>query len=119
MFLSETAARADVVLPVTQWAEEEGTMTNLEGRVLYRRRVRRPPDGVWTDAQILKALADRLETGRHFTADAAAMFDELRRATAGGAADYSGITYDRIVREDGVFSPMPGRKLPGQPPPVP
>ena len=25
---------ADVVLPVAQWAEEEGTMTNLEGRVL-------------------------------------------------------------------------------------
>jgi assimilatory nitrate reductase catalytic subunit len=30
-FLSETAASADVVLPVTQWAEESGTMTNLEG----------------------------------------------------------------------------------------
>ncbi|MGZ6788285.1 MAG: molybdopterin oxidoreductase family protein, partial [Nocardioidaceae bacterium] len=28
--MSETAARADVVLPVTQWAEETGTMTNLE-----------------------------------------------------------------------------------------
>jgi assimilatory nitrate reductase catalytic subunit len=115
LFLSETAARADVVLPVTQWAEEEGTMTNLEGRVLYRRRVRRPPDGVWTDAQILKALADRLETGRHFTADAAATFDELRRATAGGAADYSGITYDRIVREDGVFWPCPAENHPGSP----
>ena len=38
-FLSETAAQADVVLPVAQWAEEEGTMTNLEGRVLLRRRV--------------------------------------------------------------------------------
>ena len=36
--LSETAALADVVLPVTQWAEEEGTMTNLEGRVLRRRQ---------------------------------------------------------------------------------
>ena len=79
LFLSETAARADVVLPVTQWAEEEGTMTNLEGRVLYRRRVRRPPDGVWTDAQILKALADRLETGRHFTADASC---DVRRVAA-------------------------------------
>ena len=31
-FLSETARLADVVLPVAQWAEEEGTMTNLEGR---------------------------------------------------------------------------------------
>ncbi|MGH3710826.1 MAG: molybdopterin-dependent oxidoreductase [Pseudonocardiaceae bacterium] len=31
-FLSETAQRADVVLPTTQWAEEDGTMTNPEGR---------------------------------------------------------------------------------------
>ncbi len=36
--LSETAELADVVLPVTQWAEETGTTTNLEGRVLLRRR---------------------------------------------------------------------------------
>ncbi len=45
--LSETAALADVVLPVLQWAEEEGTLTNLEGRVLRRRealdRARRVP----------------------------------------------------------------------------
>ena len=42
---SETAQLADVVLPVTQWAEEEGTMTNLEGRVLRRRARRRPARG--------------------------------------------------------------------------
>ncbi|MGW7194786.1 molybdopterin oxidoreductase family protein, partial [Streptomyces chryseus] len=41
--LSETAALADVVLPVTQWAEETGTTTNLEGRVLLRRRAGGPP----------------------------------------------------------------------------
>jgi len=64
LFLSETAAQADVVLPVAQWAEEEGTMTNLEGRVLLRRRVQAPPQGVWTDAQVLKALADRLGAAR-------------------------------------------------------
>ena len=42
-FLSETAALADVVLPVLQWAEEEGTVTNLEGRVLRRRPAVEPP----------------------------------------------------------------------------
>ena len=41
-FVNETAAAAHVVLPVTQWAEEDGTMTNLEGRVILRRRVRPP-----------------------------------------------------------------------------
>ncbi len=44
-FLSETAAIADVVLPAAQWAEEEGTMTNLEGRILLRRRMVAPLDG--------------------------------------------------------------------------
>ena len=34
---------ADVVLPTTQWAEESGTMTNPEGRVLLRRRAVDPP----------------------------------------------------------------------------
>ena len=34
------------MLPVAQWAEEEGTMTNLEGRVLRRRRALDPPEGV-------------------------------------------------------------------------
>jgi assimilatory nitrate reductase catalytic subunit len=35
------------------------------------------------------------------------VFDELRRATRGAPADYSGITYERIDREDGVFWPCP------------
>ena len=49
IFLSETAELADVVLPCAQWAEEEGTMTNLEGRVIRRRRALPPPDGVLDD----------------------------------------------------------------------
>ena len=48
-FRSETAALADVVLPTAQWAEEDGTMTNLEGRVLRRRALREPPPGVATE----------------------------------------------------------------------
>ncbi|WP_245648385.1 molybdopterin oxidoreductase family protein, partial [Micromonospora rosaria] len=59
--LSETAALADVVLPTAQWAEEDGTMTNLEGRVLRRRALREPPPGVRTDLEILADLAARLE----------------------------------------------------------
>jgi assimilatory nitrate reductase catalytic subunit len=107
LFLSDTAAIADVVLPVAQWAEEEGTMTNLEGRILLRQRMVAPAPGVWTDAQIIKALADRLGRGAHFTAEPREIFDELRRASAGGAADYGGVTWERILEEDGVFWPCP------------
>jgi assimilatory nitrate reductase catalytic subunit len=114
-FLSETAERADVVLPSAQWAEEEGTMTNLEGRVLYRRLALAPPAGVRTDLQILSELAQRLGSGSFFPSEPAAVFSELRRASAGGAADYAGITYQRIERENGVFWPCPSEDHPGTP----
>ncbi|WP_340561663.1 molybdopterin oxidoreductase family protein [Streptomyces sp. GSL17-111] len=105
--LSETAALADVVLPVTQWAEESGTLTNLEGRVLLRRRAVDPPPGVRSDLWVLGALAARLGWEKGFPDDPEEVFEELRRASAGGPADYSGITYRRIAREDGVFWPCP------------
>lgn len=114
-FLSETAERADVVLPSAQWAEEEGTMTNLEGRVLYRRLALAPPPGVRTDLQIVSELATRLRSASSFPAEPGAVFSELRRASAGGTADYSGITYDRIERENGVFWPCPSEDHPGTP----
>ncbi len=116
-FLSETAGIADVVLPTTQWAEEEGTMTNLEGRILLRQRMVAPLAGVRTDTDILKGLADRLGRGAYFDGDPRVVFDELRRASAGGVADYSGVTWERIVAEDGVFWPCPSLDHPGTPRP--
>jgi assimilatory nitrate reductase catalytic subunit len=116
--LSETAAMADVVLPATQWAEETGTMTNLEGRVLLRRQAVAPPSGVRSDLAVLSGLARRLgHDPAGFPEDPRAVFDELRRASAGGIADYSGITYERVEAETGVFWPCPGEDHPGTPRP--
>jgi assimilatory nitrate reductase catalytic subunit len=108
-FLSETARLAHVVLPSAQWAEEEGTMTNLEGRVIRRRKVVDPPPGVRTDLQILSDLARAMGSTRGFPSAPAAALSELRRATAGAPADYSGITTARIDRDRGVFWPCPSR----------
>ncbi|MFJ9001505.1 molybdopterin oxidoreductase family protein [Streptomyces sp. NPDC102359] len=109
--LSETAELADVVLPVTQWAEETGTTTNLEGRVLLRRRAITPPAGVRSDLEVLHELAARLggegSPEKRFPADPEEVFEELRRASEGGPADYSGITYRRLAEENGVFWPCP------------
>ncbi|MCD9872509.1 molybdopterin oxidoreductase family protein [Streptomyces guryensis] len=105
--LSETAALADVVLPVTQWAEETGTTTSLEGRVLLRRRAITAPEGVRSDLDVLHELADRLGVEKGFPTDPEEVFEELRRASAGGPADYSGITYRRLAEENGVFWPCP------------
>ncbi|CAM3505950.1 molybdopterin oxidoreductase family protein [Nocardiopsis gilva] len=105
---SETAQLADVVLPVTQWAEEEGTMTNLEGRVLRRRRLLSPPPEVRSDLDILHGLAVRLgEPGHRFPTEPREVFAELRRATMGGKADYSGITYDRLDAGEALHWPCP------------
>jgi assimilatory nitrate reductase catalytic subunit len=112
-FLSETAELADVVLPSAMWAEEDGTMTNLEGRVLRRRRALDPPTGVPDDLQLLATLADRLGAGDRFSGDPETVFEELRRASAGGVADYSGISYRRIDDEQGVFWPCPDENHPG------
>ncbi|MES5821281.1 molybdopterin oxidoreductase family protein [Streptomyces sp. RG80] len=105
--LSETAELADVVLPVTQWAEETGTTTNLEGRVLLRRQAITPPEGVRSDLEVMHELADRLGVEKGFPTDPEEVFEELRRASAGGPADYSGITYRRLAEENGVFWPCP------------
>ncbi|MFI6087033.1 molybdopterin oxidoreductase family protein [Streptomyces sp. NPDC051218] len=110
--LSETAQLADVVLPVTQWAEETGTVTNLEGRVLLRRQAVSAPDGVRSDLDVLHGLAAHLGHEKGFPTDPEEVFEELRRASAGGVADYSGISYARL-REgngEGVFWPCPARE---------
>ena len=106
-FFSETAVYADIVLPVTQWAEEEGTMTSLEGRVIRRRRALDPPAGVRNELWIFRELARRLEAPSTFSADASEVFDELCRASAGGIADYSGISYELLDSEEPAFWPYP------------
>ncbi|UNZ19734.1 molybdopterin oxidoreductase family protein [Streptomyces sp. 891-h] len=104
---SETAELADVVLPVTMWAEESGTMTNLEGRVLRRRAAQAPPPGVRTDLEVLHGLAVRLGRSAHeFPADPAPVFDELRRASAGGTADYAGAAPELLDAGEALYWPV-------------
>jgi len=115
-FLNDTTEHADVVLPIKQWAEEEGTMTNLEGRVLLRRPAVHAPSGVRSDLDILSELAARMGHAERFRyGSTEAVFDELRRATAGARADYSGISYAKLDREDGVYWPCPDVHHPGTP----
>ena len=108
--LSETAALADVVLPVTQWAEETGTMTNLEGRVILRQRAITPPAGVRSDLDVLAGLAERLGLARCRSRPTRRRSSPSWAAPRpGGRADYSGITYDRIRDEHGRLLAVPGR----------
>ncbi|PJJ56244.1 assimilatory nitrate reductase catalytic subunit [Mumia flava] len=112
---SETAALADFVLPTTQWAEEEGTMTSLEGRVIRRRAAVAAPAGVRSELEIMAALGARLGARVALPTDPREVFDELRRASAGGKADYAGISYDRLDAGEALYWPCPDDTHPGTP----
>lgn len=116
MLLSETARLADIVLPVTSYLENAGTLTNLEGRVLLREAALPAPGEARHDWSILCSIAERLGKGRLFSyASSEEIFEELRVASKGGAADYYGITYDRLRREEGIYWPCPSTDHPGTP----
>ncbi len=115
-FLSETAARADVVLPSTTWAEDGGITTNGEGRVVLRHKAAEPPGEARPDWWIVSEIARRLGAGDGFAfATIGDIFQELRAASAGGIADYSGITYERLEETGGLFWPVPSEDHPGTP----
>ncbi|MDQ6423361.1 nitrate reductase [Paenibacillus sp. LHD-117] len=114
MFVSETGRMADLLLPVTAYLENEGTMTNLEGRVLLREAMRPSPGEARHDWRVLCEIAEELGRGRWFDyGKAEDIFEELRLASKGGIADYYGITYDRLRREEGIYWPCPSVDHPG------
>ena len=115
-FLSETAWHADIVLPGSLMEEDEGTTTSTEGRVILHRRAVDPPPGARQDWRIVCDLAARLGAGDKFRYDSTReMFEELRVASRGGVSDYSGITWEKIEQNMGVFWPCPAPDHPGTP----
>ncbi len=115
MFMSETALLADVVLPTAAYLENEGTFTNLEGRVLLREAARPVPGNAKQDWEVLSGVATALGKGYYFSYENVEdIFNELRIASRGGVADYFGITYDRLRKEEGVYWPCPSENHPGE-----
>jgi assimilatory nitrate reductase catalytic subunit len=115
-FMSETAELADVVLPGTVWCEDEGTTTNLEGRVIKINAAVEPPGEARRDWEIAAELARRLGRGQFFPyRNVREIFDEMRLATKGGVADYYGVTWEKIDAQQGVFWPCPSADSPGTP----
>jgi assimilatory nitrate reductase catalytic subunit len=105
-FLNDTARHADIVLPGSLQEEDEGTVTQVECRVIRIRKAVEPPGEARQDWRIIQDIAAALGRERGFTfANPAGIFDELRVASKGGVADYSGITYEKIDRQMGVFWP--------------
>jgi len=105
-FLNDTARFADVVLPGSLHEEDEGTVTQIEGRVIKINKAIDCPGDARQDWKIIQDIARALERPNGFTfGGPREIFEELRRASKGGVADYSGITYEKIEQQMGVFWP--------------
>jgi assimilatory nitrate reductase catalytic subunit len=115
-FLNETAWHADVVLPGSLQEEDEGTITQVEGRVIKINPAVDPPGDARQDWRLIQDVARALGRPAGFSfASPREIFDELRVASRGGIADYSGITWEKIERQGGVFWPCPADDHPGTP----
>lgn len=119
-FLSETARYADVVLPGSLQEEDEGTVTQAEGRIVKINKAVDCPGEARRDWEIVQDIAKALgrEQGLTF-ANPEEIFDALRVASKGGVADYSGVTWERVVDNFGVFWPCPSEVPEGVPAPGP
>ena len=105
-FLNETARHADVVLPGSLHEEDEGIVTQVEGRVIKINKAVDCPGEARQDWRIIQDIATALGRPHGFTfAEPREIFEELRVASKGGVADYSGITYEKIEQQMGVFWP--------------
>lgn len=109
LFLSETARRADVVLPVASWLEKDGTFVNFDRRFQRVRRAVEPPDGVRTDFAVAHALAAVLGADLGCPTPAAAL-DECARV----APHFAGLSHQRLDREGAIPWPCPHPDEPGE-----
>jgi formate dehydrogenase major subunit len=110
IFLTDTAAVADVVLPATAtWCEAEGTVTNSERRVQRVRKALEPPTGARDDIEIICEIARRLGTDwGHPTAED--LWNELRTLSP----MHAGMSYRRLEELGGIQWPCPDEQHPGE-----
>lgn len=101
IFLTETALKADVVLPGASFAEKDGTFTNTERRVQRVRKAIKPRGNAKPDWQILCEVASRMGYPMRYDSPEE-IFEEIRSLTP----SYAGITYERIEKS-GIQWPCP------------
>lgn len=114
--MSEASRYADVILPGTSWAEDEGVTASAEARVIKINKAIEPIGDSRTDWWILCEIAKRMGRGEYFKFKGPRdIFDEMRVASKGGKADYYGMSYEKIERQNGVMWPCPTEESTGTP----
>lgn len=109
IFLTDTAKKADVVLPAACYAEKDGTFTCTERRVQRVRKALEPPGQAKPDWKIICDLSQKMGYMMHYRS-AQQIFDEIAELNA----HYRGISYERIEKE-GLQWPVPAGDHAGTP----
>jgi assimilatory nitrate reductase catalytic subunit len=115
---TETAQRADLLLPAAGWGEKEGTFINSERRIGLTKKVCRAPGQALSDFHIFKLAAHYYGCGGMFRewSSPEAVFQILKRLSAGRPCDFSGIAdYHALDEAGGIQWPYPR----GNPDPAP
>ena len=112
IFLTETAQRADVVLPAASWGEKDGTFINTSRRVQMVAKAVEPSEGIEADWKILSNIAHRLGLEGFDYAKTEDVWNEVREVNP---AFFGGISYERIKELNGISWPCPDLEHPGTP----
>ncbi len=91
IFMTETAALADVVLPAASFAEKEGTFTNTERRVQLLNKAISSPGESKEDREIIQEIVNAIGGNWNYSSSSQIM-DEI----ASLVPIYGGISYDRL-----------------------
>jgi ferredoxin-nitrate reductase len=110
---TETTRLADLVLPVAQWSEKEGTSTSSERRVSRSDRVVAPPGEALPDWEILARFARAMGYSGFDYRSPDQVWDEFIGLTAGRPCEMTGITAARLRWERHLSWPCPEADHPG------
>jgi assimilatory nitrate reductase catalytic subunit len=115
---TETAQRADLVLPAAGWGEKEGTFINSERRIGLIKQIKPAPGQALADFSIFKLIAEAWGCGELFTRweSPEAAFGLLQEISAGQPCDITGVNgYIHLDRAAGIQWPFPATSGPGGP----
>ncbi|GKT65013.1 periplasmic nitrate [Colletotrichum tofieldiae] len=111
IFMTETAAIADVVLPAAQWGEKTGCFTNVDRTVHLSHKAVEPPGEARSDLDIfldygrLMNFRDKDDNLPLPYKNSEEVFCAWKKLSRGRPCDYSGLSYEKLTGGSGVQWP--------------
>lgn len=118
IFLTETAALADVVLPASAWPEKTGTVTNTDRLIQMGNKAIASPGLVRCDLWIIQDISRRLGVAPTADVDmygAAGGVREVFEEMRGMSPAIAGVSWERLTHEKAITHPCGEKDQPGQP----